>query len=138
MRLTTLKMTVLSLALLIVYGCNYITYTPHSKKQQQHAKPSIVLLNYMAEFREKNNAWPNSKDEFASTSAKYKQAINEFPYLNIRFKVVDQDKMTFYFDSHIHDVEQQKTINKLYLNAYGGEVIFYKENGKFIWKTIMY
>ncbi len=138
MRLTTLKIAVLSLALLILYGCNYISYTPHTKKQQQGAKPSVVLLNYVVEFREKNNAWPNSKAEFAATSAKYKQAINEFPYLNIRFKVIDQDKMTFYFDSHIYDVEKQKTINKLDLNAYGGEVRFYKENGKFLWKTKMY
>lgn len=134
----TKKIIVLSFAFLILSGCEYITFTQHTKKQRQLAKPSTLLLVFILEFREKNNAWPISKNDFAFKSVKYKHAISEFPYLNIRFKIIDQDNMIFYFDSHIDDVENEKTTKKLVVNAYGGEVRFYKESGKFLWKTKMY
>jgi hypothetical protein len=134
----TKKIIRLTFALLVLSGCNIIMITPHSKKQQQHAKPSMLLIEDILEFREKNNSWPISKVDFASKSDKYKQAINAFPYLNIQFKIVEQDKMIFYFDSHIFDVENQRRTKKIDLNAYGGEVRFFKEKGKFLWKTKMY
>lgn len=128
----------MSFAFLVFYGCDYIIFTHHTKKQLQQAKPSTLLLADIVEFREKNNSWPISKDDFASKSVKYKRSINEFPYLDIQLKVIDQDKMIFYFDSNIDDIENEKATKKLVLNAYGGEVRFYKANGRFLWKTKMY
>lgn len=46
--------------------------------------------------------------------------------------------MTFYFSDHIADISKQEKMRKSEINKYGGEVKFFKENGKFLWKVKMY
>jgi hypothetical protein len=118
-------------------GCNYFTFTPRSKKMVQREKPSIVLLDRIIEFREENNAWPFSKEEFTSKGQKYKEAFEGFPYLKTVFKVIDNNTMTFSFYEHIKDVQNYQQTEKIDLNSYNGQVRFNKENDKFIWKIKM-
>lgn len=104
----------------------------------QKAKPSIVLLDRIIEFREENNAWPFSKEEFINTGVKYREAFAGFPYLKTTFKVVDNNTMTFSFSEHQKDVEKYKETQQVDLNSYGGQARFYKEGEKFMWKLKMY
>ena len=46
--------------------------------------------------------------------------------------------MVFYFDQHVKDVANYNATRKVDLNSYAGEVRFYKEEGKFLWKIKMY
>src|SRR5215218_9629131 len=108
----SLNLKTLVMLLPIFFGCNYVTITPHSKLEQQQAKPSINLLECIVEFWEMHTVWPQTKEEFTTASSKYKNSMSNFPYLNTRFKIINQDKMTFYFDEHIKDVENQKQKNK--------------------------
>lgn len=131
--------TLLLVSVLVLFiSCQHLTYTPRSKRQQQVAKPSVVLIDRIVDFREKYNAWPFSKEEFIYKDSKYKEAFEGFPYLNTHFNVIDNDKMTFVFTQHRKDVQLYEQSRKTDLNALGGEVRFYKEKDKFIWKIKMY
>jgi len=138
--------TIFITSLLLFHDCNCATpdsrllpiYSPHSKKQQQIAKPSIFLIESIIEFREAYDTWPISKQEFIAKKTKYKEAFIDFPYLNIQFKIKDNDNMTFYFTEHIKDEQRYEKTQRIDLNSYGGEVKFYKDNGKFVWKIRMY
>jgi len=144
--ITQHNFTIFITSLLLFHDCNCAPpdstllpiYTPHSKKQQQIAKPSIFLIESIIEFREAYNTWPISKQEFIAKKTKYKEAFIDFPYLNIQFKIKDNDNMTFYFTEHIKDEQRYEKTQRIDLNSYGGEVKFYKENGKFVWKIRMY
>ncbi|HET9430355.1 MAG TPA: hypothetical protein VFO70_04220, partial [Chitinophagaceae bacterium] len=118
-------------------ACNTMTYTPRSRKNIQREKPSVVLLDRIIEYRIEQNAWPFSREEFISRGIKFKEAFAGFPYLQTKFKVIDQETMIFTFWEHIRDVENYKQTNKIDLNSYAGEVRFFKENDKFIWKLKM-
>lgn len=137
MKKTYLTAWVLLLALCFS-ACNYVTYTPRTKRQKQLAKPSVVLLENIVHFRETYNEWPSSKDDFTSRGTRYKESFQGFRYLYTQFKIADADNMTFYFDQHVQDVDNYKTTQQTDLNAYRGEVKFYKEKGKFVWKLKMY
>lgn len=123
--------------LVSLVACSHVTYTPRSKKKVQREKPSVVLLNRIIEFREEFNAWPFSKEEFISKGIKYREAFEGFPYLQARFKVIDNNTMTFSFYEHITDVRNFQQTQQVDLNSYAGEVKFYKEKDKFIWKLKM-
>lgn len=133
-----LKILSLVLLMMVLAGCSNYTYKPRSKKMMQREKPSVILIDKIIEFRESTNAWPFSKEEFMNGGDKYKKAFDGFPYLTTRFKVIDNNTMTFFFSQHIKDVTLEKQTNITDLNAYGGEVRFYKEKDKFIWKIKMY
>ena len=45
--------------------------------------------------------------------------------------------MVFSFSEHVKDIQHYKETNKIDLNSYAGNVRFFKENGKFIWKLKM-
>lgn len=119
-------------------SCNHTTYSVHGKRNQQKNKPSIVLLNRIVEFREQYNTWPFSKEEFVNKGPKFKEAFIGFPYTQATFKVIDNNTMTFFFSEHIQDVQNYEKTKKVDINSYSGEVKFYKENDKFIWKIKMY
>jgi hypothetical protein len=141
-----LNFTIIISALSLFHDCNcgppdstlIPIYTPHSKEQQQRAKPSIFLIESIIEFREAYNTWPISKQEFTAKKTKYKEAFIDFYYLNTQFKIKDNDNMTFYFSAYIKDEQRYEKTQRIDLNSYGGEVKFYKENDKFIWKIRMY
>jgi hypothetical protein len=126
-----------ALLLLILSACSSITYTPHSPKKMQKEKPSVVLLNAIIEYREEQNAWPFSKEEFVSKGKKYKDAFVGFPYSRTAFKVIDNNTMVFSFYDHVQDVQNYQQTNKTDFNSYWGEVKFFKEKDKFIWKLKM-
>ena len=115
-------------------SCNYITYTPRSKAKKHHEAPSVMLLYKIAEFREEYNEWPSSKEYLTSKEKKYKDAFEGFKFLYTSFNIVNNDKMIFSYSRHIEDEANFKTTKKIDLNNYNGEVKFYKEGGKFIWK----
>jgi hypothetical protein len=125
------------LFIILFAACNYVTYTPRSKKNIQREKPSVVLLNSIIDYRLEQNIWPFSKEDFISKGRKYKEAFEGFPYLLIKFKIIDNDKMIFYFNEHKKDVQKYKETNMVDLHSYSGYVKFYKENDKFIWKLKM-
>ena len=124
--------------LLIMASCNTITFTPRSKKNVQKEKPSPVLLEKIIAFREEFKSWPFSKEEMVAKGGSYRSAFDGFPYMTVRFKVIDNNTMTFYFSEHRKDVQNFRETQKIDLNSYGGEVKFYKEKENFIWKIKMY
>jgi len=119
-------------------SCSVTTYTPRSKKQQQLAKPSIVLIENIVHYRESFGEWPVSKEQLVAKGTKYKDSFLGFPYHTARFKIIDNDNMVFYFSEHKQDVAKYKETQKVDLNSLGGEVKFYKKDGKFLWKIKMY
>lgn len=133
---------VIAVSLFFVLGCDTlyipVTYTPRSRQKKNAHRPSIVLIDMIVEFRERYNSWPYSKEQFTSKDPRYKELFIGFPYQHTRFDVIDQDNMIFYFDQHVKDEEHYKEYQTIDLNAYRGEVKFYKENGRFLWKTRMY
>jgi hypothetical protein len=126
------------LLLSLLASCQSLTYTPRSKKNIQKEKPSIVLLDNIIAYRQTYNTWPFSKEEFTAKDPAFKRSFEGFPYLTARFKVADNDAMTFFFSDHIKDVRNSDRSGKVDLNSYGGEVRFFKERDKFIWKLKMY
>lgn len=118
-------------------SCNYVTYTPRSKKNIRRETPSIVLFDRIVDFRIEQMGWPVSKTDFISKGIKYYEVFEDFPYQETRFHIIDSNHMTFYFYNHKKDIEKAKRTNKVDLNSYNGSVRFYKENGKFIWKLKM-
>jgi hypothetical protein len=122
---------------LLIGSCNYVTYTPKTKKQSFHEKPSPLIFDRIVDFRIEQMGWPISKSDFMSKGKKYYEVFEDFPYLVADFKVIDSNRMTFYFSSHIADMERYNRTGKVDLNSYGGKVRFYKENDKFIWKIKM-
>lgn len=124
--------------MMLLSSCQYVTYTPRSRMQQQLAKPSMVLLDRIVEFRENFNEWPMSKEYFMAKGPRYKEAFNGFQYLYTHFKIVDNDNLQFYFDQHIRDQAAEQESGKTDLNGLGGVVTFYKQDGKFLWKIKMH
>jgi hypothetical protein len=124
--------------MMLLSSCQYVTYTPRSRMQQQLAKPSMVLLDRIVEFRESFNEWPLSKEYFMAKGPRYKEAFNGFQYLHTQFKIVDNDNLLFYFDQHIRDQAAEQESGKTDLNGLGGVVTFYKQGGKFLWKIKMH
>jgi len=140
MRVTCSKITPLVAMGLLLFSasCNYVTYSPRSKKQVQQEKPSVVLLNRIIEFREEFNSWPLSKVDYMYKAEKYRESFAGFPYAQTEFKLIDNNTMIFYFHEHIKDTRNYQQTGKIDLNSYGGEVKFYKEKDTFIWKLKMY
>ncbi|HEX6191902.1 MAG TPA: hypothetical protein VFZ42_06045 [Chitinophagaceae bacterium] len=132
------RLFVTILLLSFASSCNTITYTPRGKKNIQKEKPSPALLDKIVSFREDFNSWPFSKEEMTGKGGIYRTAFDGFPYMQVRFKVIDHNNMVFYFSDHRRDVQNYKETQKIDLNSYGGEVKFYKEKEKFIWKIKMY
>ena len=133
-----IKNSVIIYCIVFLTACNWFTYIPRSKKNIQREKPSVVLLNRIIEFREEFYVWPYSKEGFISKGKKYMDAFDGFPYLETRFKVIDDDRMTFFFSGHKRANARYEKTGQIDLNSYGGEVKFYKMNNKFIWKLKMY
>lgn len=72
-----------------------------------------------------------------SKGLKYYEVLNDFPYQETNFNVIDSNNMVFSFYRHKKDIENYNKSNKVDLNSYGGSVKFFKENGKFMWKLKM-
>lgn len=123
--------------MMLLASCEYTTYTPRSRRQQQLAKPSMVLLDRIIEFRETFNEWPLSKEYFMAQGPRYKEAFNGFNYLYTEFRIVDNDNLLFYFDQYVKDNAAYKETGLVDLNKLNGVVKFYKQDGKFLWKIRM-
>jgi hypothetical protein len=115
-------------------ACNYVTYTPRSKRNKQGETPSLVIFERIVDFRIEQMGWPASKTDFISKGIKYYEVFENFPYQFTNFKVIDSNTMIFTYSQHIKDVKKFDKTEKVDLNSYGGSVKYYKENGKFIWK----
>jgi hypothetical protein len=123
--------------MMMLSSCQYVTYTPRSRTQQQLAKPSIVLLDRIVEFRQNFNEWPLSREYFMAKGQRYREAFNGFNYLHTDFKIIDNDNLHFYFSQHIVDEAAYRESGKVDVNSLGGVVKFYKQDGKFLWKIKM-
>ena len=132
------KNSIVFASIVFFTSCNKIIYIPRSKKNIQREKPSVVLLNRMIEFREEFNTWPYSKEGFISKGKKYIDAFDGFPYLETRFKVIDEDRMIFFFFNHKKDQARYEKTKQIDLNSYAGKVKFYRKGNKFIWELKMY
>lgn len=100
--------------------------------------PTAQLYEQIVDFRETLGGWPSSRQDFISKNIRYYKALEGFKYNTLIFKIKDSNNMTFYFSDHIADISKQAKTKKSEINKYGGEVKFFKENGKFLWKVKMY
>jgi len=123
--------------LVVVTGCNYVTYNPKGKKKQLQATPSVLIFDRMVDFRIKEGGWPISMEDFKSKDIRYYEVVNEFPYQTTQFKIKDSNNMVFYFSDHISDQKEYDKTRKVDLNSYNGNVRFWKEGDKFLWKIKM-
>lgn len=130
-------LTAATCMLALLASCNYITYTPRSKKNIQREKPSVVLLNAIIDYRLVHLDWPVSREVFIGTGKKYRDAFEGFPYSYTRFKIIDSNTMYFYFSGHIKDERNFNETQKVDLNSYSGRVQFYKKQDRFVWKLKM-
>jgi hypothetical protein len=132
------KKNILIYSLIIfLVGCNYITATPHSKRKQHLESPSILLFDKIVDFRIEQGGWPTSKQDFESRGTKYYEVFNGFKYQTTEFKRIDSNTMIFYFSNHVKDYDRYQASRKVDINSYNGQVKFYKENNKFLWKLKM-
>ncbi len=115
-------------------ACNYVTYTPRSKKNKLEEAPSILIYDRIIEFRIEQMGWPTSKMDFMSKGIKYYEVFQNFPYQYTNFKIIDSNTMIFTFSEHIKDVQKFEKTQKADFNSYGGTVKFFKEKDKFIFK----
>lgn len=122
---------------LIFTSCNYINYTPRSKKNVQREKPSILIFDRIIDFRIEQMGWPTSKMDFMSKGKKYYEVFEGFRYNETKFKIIDSNNMVFSFYGHRKDVDNYNETGKIDFNNYRGTVRFYKENDKFLWKLKM-
>ena len=125
------------LSFLLIAGsisCNYITFTPRSKKNKLKEAPSLVIFDRIVDFRIEQMGWPTSKTDFISKGIKYYEVFENFPYQYTDFNIIDSNTMIFTYSQHIKDQKNYEKTKKVDLNSYSGRVKFYKENGKFIWK----
>lgn len=120
--------------LLQLTACNYVTYTPRSKKNVRRERPSILLMDRIVDFRIEQHYWPYSKEDFMSKGKKYYEVFQGFPYNYTHFKTIDSNTMVFTFSDHIKDRDNYNETQKVDLNSYSGSVRFYREKDKFIWK----
>jgi hypothetical protein len=125
------------IAINVLQSCNYFTYTPHSKKQRLFERPSAAICDKIVDFRIAEGGWPISKQDFMNKGLKYYEVIKKFPYQTIEFKIKDSTEMIFYFRDNIKDIEHYKKTKKRDLNSFNGNIHFWKENEKFLWKINM-
>ncbi len=125
------------LILICFAQCNYVSYTPKSKRDRSLSRPSALIFDRMVDFRIEQGSWPASRQDFIGKGIKYYEVLNDFPYQTTEFKIRDSNTMTFYYSNHIKDIKQYNKTKKVDLNSYSGHVDFYKENNKFLWKIIM-
>jgi hypothetical protein len=129
-----------SLFIAIVFiqlSCNNFTFRPHSKKQQSKEQPSVLFCDRIVDFRLAEGGWPNSMSDFMNKGIKYYEVANNFPYQTTEFKRKDSTEMTFYFSNHIKDIKNYNKTQKIDLNSYNGNIRFWKEGGKFVWRINM-
>jgi hypothetical protein len=118
-------------------SCNNFTFRPHSKKQQSLERPSIVLCDRIVDFRVAEGSRPTSLSDFMNKGIKYYEVASNFPYKTTEFKRKDSTEMTFYFSNHIKDIKNYDKSQKIDLNSYNGNIRFWKEGGRFVWKINM-
>jgi hypothetical protein len=121
----------------LLQSCNYFTYTPHSKRQRLVERPSVAICDKIVDFRYSEGGWPTSRQDFMNKGLKYYEVIKDFPYQNTEFKIKDSTEMTFYFGGHIQDAKRALKTKKTDINNYNGNIHFWKEGGKFLWKINM-
>lgn len=121
----------------VMASCNYVTYTPRSKKAMLREQPSMLIFERIVDFRIEQMGWPTSKADMMSKGKKYQEVFNHFPYQETHFRIIDSNNMVFSFYQHRKDVENYKQSRKADLNSYGGTVKFFREDGKFLWKLKM-
>jgi hypothetical protein len=125
-------------AILALQSCNYITVTSYNtKKKIILEKPSAFLCERIVDFRIAEGGWPISKLDFLNKGIKYYEAIKDFPYQTIEFKIKDSTEMTFYFNNHIKDIENYNKTKKVNLKSFNGKIKFWKKGDKFLWKIKM-
>jgi hypothetical protein len=132
-----MKIIYAALLLILLASCNYVTYTPRTKRNKFLERPSMLIFDRVVDFRIEQMGWPTSKSDFMSKGKKYYEVFENCPYMEVEFKIKDSDHMTMYFDNHTRDIQRQAVTKKIDLNAYRGYAKFYKENDKFIWKLKM-
>ena len=118
-------------------ACKFITITPRSKRNIYRERPSTLLLDKIIDFRLVQLGWPVSKKDFMSYGVQYYKSFEGFPYSYTWFKIIDSNKMIFYFSGHFQDERNYRKTNKIDLNSYHGRVTFYKVENKFVWKLKM-
>jgi hypothetical protein len=127
----------LFLGLLLFNSCNYFSYTRHTKIERLSERPSAVICDNIVNFRIIQGGWPTSKEDFMYKDVRNYEALKDFPYQTTEFKIKDSTEMTLYFRDHIKDVIKSQKTNKSDLNSFQGNIHFWKEADKFLWKINM-
>lgn len=122
-------------SLFCLYGCNYFTYNPHSARQKYFARPHLLFMDAIVEFRELYGVWPTSLTDLSVTSERNKKIISDFQYASADFNSSDSDKLTVHFYNYKKDLYSSD--GKIDLNAFHGFIYFFRSNGKFGWKVKM-
>jgi hypothetical protein len=118
-------------------SCNHFTYRPHSIKAKMLERPSISICVKIVEFRIAEGGWPISKQDFMNKGIKYYEEMKDFPYQTTEFKIKDSNNMVFYFRDNIKDIERYKKTQKGDFNGFHGNIVFWKEGDRFLWKINM-
>jgi hypothetical protein len=134
---TLLQILSCCVLVLTIVSCDTVTYVPKSKANIRRHAPSVLVLDKIIDFRVEQNSWPVSIADMTNKGLKYHNAFKDFPYTDTEFKVIDSNRMTFYFTGHVQDIDDYNTYNKINLRVYSGRARFYKEHGKFVWKLKM-
>lgn len=98
----------------------------------------MPLLEEIIVYRQLYGSWPATKEQFIARDARFKAAFQGFPYQYVRFKPKGPEELVFYFSGHITDEQAYRQSGLIDLNSYNGTVRFYRDKGRWIWKTKMH
>ena len=127
----------ITLLTLWLTGCDHFTFTPRSRANIMHERPSFELLSRIIEYRELRHSWPVSKEDFNGLGKPLEDAFKGFPYNYTRFKIIDSNTMVFFFTDHIKDLQTYSETGQSEVNKYFGRVRFFKVKDKFTWRLKM-
>ncbi len=133
-----LLIVVLSSLFVANSGCNYVNYKPISKKEKIQQRLPITLFDKIIAFRIDQHSWPISKEDFISKGVTYKQAMESFQFMTIKFDIKDSNNMRLTYYDHPKDIDRRNESGKIELNQNIGIIQFTKEKDQFIWKKIKY
>lgn len=119
------------------FNCKYFSFTPRSKKQQLREHPSVVIFDRIVDFRVADGGWPVSRQDFINKGVKYYEVMKDFHYNYTYPEIKDSNTTSFFFSDHIKDRKAAELTRKTELNTCNGQVNFWKEGERFLWKLKM-
>jgi hypothetical protein len=134
---TLRQLSFLFLIVAPLLSCNNFTYSLHGAKKKYFARPGILFMDAIVNYRTFNHFWPASMLDFSLSSEANRKLAEQFKYEYTDFKVTDSNHLRIRFNSYKKDADNPETKDKIDLNSLRGEMRFFNVKDGFGWKLKM-